>query len=162
MPRTNRPLLTTTALLIGLLLLPLTAISARAANTVNITMNVPADLQFNPCAGELVNLSGDLHLVMGVTEDRAGGYHVDRTTNLSQFKGVGLVSGVAYTASTTSDDSWYVGAPFPAIRTHGDNVEYLARGSTPNFVLHFRTHVTVTAKGTATAAVDQFYISCPD
>jgi hypothetical protein len=146
------------SLAIGLVL-SFTGPSAHAANLVNITINVPA-MVVNACAGDVVALSGDLHVVISQTADGSGGYHVQRSTNYDQLKGSSLVTGVAYTAATTSDDSWHAVAPFPATHTHGDSVEYLAQGAVDNLVLHLRTHVTVTATGTPTATVDQLRAGC--
>jgi hypothetical protein len=147
------------ALIAAVAVLPVFATGAHAANIVNITINVPA-MVVNGCADDVVALSGDLHMVISETADGSGGYHMQRTTNYDQLKGAGLVTGVPYTAQTTSEDSWYAGAPFPSTHTPGDQVEYLAQGATDNFVLHLRTHVTVTANGAPAATVDEIRADC--
>ena len=140
--------------------LPALATDAHAADIVNTTINVPAMVVNGCAAGDLVALSGDLHVVISETADGSGGYHMQRTTNYDQLKGTSLVTGVSYTAQATSEDSWYAGAPFPTTHTHADQTEYLAQGSTDNFILRLRTHVTVTAAGVPTATVDDIRADC--
>ena len=147
------------AMVAAVAVLPAFSTDAHAASIVNITINVPA-MVVNGCAGDGVTLSGDLHVVISKTADGAGGYHMQRTTNYDQLKGASLVTGVPYTAQITSEDSWYAGAPFPTTHTHGDQAEYLAQGSADNFILHLRTHVTVTANGVPTATVDDIHADC--
>jgi hypothetical protein len=85
---------------------------------------------------------------------------MQRTTNYDQLKGASLITGLPYTAQTTSQDSWEAQAPFPSTHRSAENVEYLAQGSTDNFLLRLRTKVTVTADGVPTATVEQVDADC--
>ena len=90
--RIGRNLAATAVLLaLGLLLL---APPARSANVVNVTIHIPAVVYDNPCVGEQVALHGDLHILLSITTDQAGGYHYVSTWNAS-YSGTGLTTGAA-------------------------------------------------------------------
>jgi type 1 fimbria pilin len=78
-------------MLLALALL-LLASPARAAQIANLTINIPATVYDNPCVGEQVSLSGDLHLILNLTIDSSGGYHFVSKWNAS-YTGTGLISG---------------------------------------------------------------------
>jgi hypothetical protein len=49
---------------------------ALTETVVNYTFHVPANVQTNPCVvGEVVNLNGDIHIVI-ITTASGGGYRV--------------------------------------------------------------------------------------
>ncbi len=133
---------------------------ALAQTTVNITLSVPATVIQNPCSPEAVVLSGDLHLVIHVTEDNRGGYHMEVETNTEGLSGTGLTTGVSYRASETTGDSWYAGVPFPSVYTSTKDTELLSQGDTDNFLMHFDLHVTVNADGVLSALVDNLRAGC--
>jgi hypothetical protein len=133
---------------------------ALAENVTNTTIHVPASVQTNPCfPTDVVNLSGDIHIVITTTADGAGGYHVDNHLN-SQLSGVSITTGTKYVNSEDQDDDWYAGAPFPAIHTHTYDFLLLSQSNTPNYVLHMTMHETVTAGGVPTAVVDNWSMDC--
>jgi hypothetical protein len=133
---------------------------ALAENVVNVTFHVPAQVEINPCTpGDIVNLSGDIHIVITTTADSAGGYRVDNHLN-SQLSGASILTGLKYTNSTTQDDEWFARPPFPAIHTHTYDFELVSQTGFDNYVLHMTMHETVTANGVPTATVDKFSMDC--
>ena len=89
------------AWLVGLLLaLPLVVLAigvqpATAANVVNYTFHAPASVQTNPCYPmDIVNLNGDIHIVITTTADSNGGYRVDNHLN-SQLSGASITTGTS-------------------------------------------------------------------
>ncbi len=152
--------------LAGLLLaVPLLAVTtgqlpAAAANVVNTTIHVPASVQTNPCfPTDVINLSGDIHIVITTTADSAGGYRVDNHLN-SQLSGVSITTGTKYVNSENKDDEWYARPPFPAVHTRTYDFLLLSQSNTPNYVLHMTMHETVNAQGVPTATVDSFSMDC--
>jgi hypothetical protein len=134
--------------------------SARAANVVNVTFHVPAQVQTNPCFPvDVVNLSGDIHVTITTTNDRRGGYHVTNHLN-SQLSGVSITTRTKYVNSETKDEDWYAGAPWPAVHTHTHDFLLISNNGTPDYVLHMTMHETVTAGGVPTATVDNFSMEC--
>jgi hypothetical protein len=154
------------AWILGLLLaVPLAVLAigvqpAAARNVVNVTIHVPASVQTNPCfPTDIINLSGDIHLVITTTTDGKGGYHVTNKLN-SQLSGVSITTGTKYVNSEEKEDEWYARPPFPAIHTHTYDFLLVSQSSTPNYVLHMTMHETVNAQGVPTATVDNFSMDC--
>jgi len=99
---------------------------ALAENVVNVTFHVPAQVEINPCTpGDIINLSGDIHVVITTTADAAGGYRVDNHLN-SQLSGASILTGLKYANSTTNDEEWYARPPFPAVHTHTYDFELVS------------------------------------
>lgn len=133
---------------------------ARAATVVNYTFHVPASVQTNPCfPADVVNLSGDVHVVITTTADQRGDYHVTNSLN-SQLSGVSITSGTRYVNSENQEEEWYAGTPFPAIHSHTYDFLLVSNNATPNYVLQMTMHETVTAGGVPTAVVDNWSMDC--
>jgi hypothetical protein len=133
---------------------------ALAENVTNTTIHVPASVQTNPCfAADVINLSGDIHIVITATADSAGGYRVDNHLN-SQLSGVSITTGTKYVNSEDQNEEWYARPPFPSIHSHTYDFQLLSQGDTPNYVLHMAMHETVNANGVPTATVDNFSMDC--
>jgi hypothetical protein len=133
---------------------------ALAENVVNVTFHVPAQVEINPCTpGDIVNLSGDIHVVITTTADSAGGYHVTNSLN-SKLSGASILTGLKYTNSTTEEEEWYASPPFPAVHTHTYDFELVSQTGFDNYLLHMTMHETVDANGIPTATVDNFSMDC--
>jgi hypothetical protein len=133
---------------------------ARAAGggPVNVTLNIPADIRDNPCTpGDIVNVSGTLHIVYYVHPDGSGGFHVDQHMN-EQGKGDSLTTGVGYLLAETRDESWQASAGVSHTTTLAS--ELVSQAATDNFVMHLQMHTTVNAIGMPTAAVDHWRLDC--
>lgn len=143
------------ALLAALAIAP----AAQAANVVNTTFHVPASVQLNPCfAGDVLNLNGDIHVVISSTQSGAG-YRMSNHLN-SLLSGTSITTGTKYVNSEDQDDAWFAGAPFPTVHTHTYDFDLLSQGATANYVLHMTMHETVNAMGVPTATVDQYRMDC--
>jgi phosphodiesterase/alkaline phosphatase D-like protein len=148
-----------------LLAVPLVAFTtgarpAAAANVTNTTIHVPASVQTNPCfPTDVVNLSGDIHVVIASTGSKNGGYHMADQLN-SQLSGVSITTGTKYVNDENQGDTWTAVPPFPVIHTHTYDFLLLSQSNTPNYVLHMTMHTTVTANGVPTATVDNWYMDC--
>jgi hypothetical protein len=150
------------ALLIAALLAVLTfgVTPAQASIVVNYTFHVPASVQTNPCfPADVVNLSGDIHVVITSTADSKGGYRMKNHLN-SELMGNSITTGTKYVNSEDQDEEWYARPPFPAVHTHTYDFLLLSQSDTPNYVLHMTMHETVTANGVPTATVDNFSMDC--
>ena len=156
------------AALVAVFALPLLAVAAdlhrptpaRAANVVNVTIRIPAQVEPNPCTpGDLVALSGQLHILLSITEDPQGGYHVSETAR-EKLAGASLVTGVKYGASKTETWSWFAGTPFPAVNTHTIDSELVSQAGTDNFIAHTTIHTTINANGVPTVTVDAIRLEC--
>jgi hypothetical protein len=151
-------------LLVGVLgatsLALLAASAARAEGVTNTTIHVPASVQTDPCfPTDVVNLSGDIHIVITTTTAASGSYRVNNHLN-SQLSGTSITTGTRYVNSENQDDEWYARPPFPTVHTHTYDFLLLSQSSTPNYVLHMTMHETLTANGVPTATVDRFSMDC--
>lgn len=144
--------------LLALLMFGLTP--AQASTVVNVTFHVPASVQTNPCfPKDVVNLSGDIHVVITTTRASNGSYRVTNHLN-SQLSGVSITTRIKYVNSENQDDEWYARPPFPAVHTNTYDFLLVSQSGTDNYVLHMTMHETVTANGVPTATVDNFFMEC--
>jgi hypothetical protein len=147
-------------LTLPLLVLGLTSAPASAATVVNYTFHTPLSMPENPCSpGDVLNLNGNIHIVITSTADNNGGYHMTDTLN-SQVTGASILTHVNYVSNENKNDSWSARPPFPVVHTYTYDWTLVSKGATPNWVLHMTMHTTVTANGTPSAIVDNWSASC--
>jgi hypothetical protein len=156
-PRRGRLVL---LLALPMLVLTLTGTPASAAMVVNDTFHVPAYVDTNPCfSGDVLNLNGNIHVVITSTVDKAGGVHTTLSLN-SNLRGTSITTGTRYVSSETGQDVWYTRGPFPAVHTTTTYTTLVSQGRTPNYVLRTTWRTTVSADGTAVAVMDEWHVDC--
>jgi hypothetical protein len=133
----------------------------RAANVVNVSF--PVDIfVFIPCAnggaGETVHVSGNLHEVINITSDNAGGLHVKTHFQPQGISGVGLPSGDKYQATGVTQDEF--NTKVGQEETFINNFRIIGQGPGNNFLVHETFHITVNANGSVTASFDHLSIDC--
>jgi hypothetical protein len=117
---------------------------------------------FVPCAnggaGEIVDLSGTLHVVFHVTVDSDSGFHSKSHSQPQGVTGIGQITGAKYQATGVTQDQFNgkVGSEF----TYVNNFRIIGQGPGNNFLVHQNVHVTVNANGEVTANVDNFRAEC--
>src|SRR5437667_10202403 len=80
------------------------------AATTSTVMPFPTPTITNPCNGEDVNVSGNVHVTIGATIDGNGGSHLRIHINNQDVRGIGLDTGSRYQIPTTLDSSAYCGS----------------------------------------------------
>jgi hypothetical protein len=139
--------------------------SAARAQATTVTTNefVPVTvLAFVPCAndgaGELVILTGTLHVLSHVTIDDQGGLHVKQHFQPQGISGTGLTTGDTYhgTGVTQSEFDATAGVEQTSI----NNFRIIGQGPNNNLLVHSTSHVTVTPNGDVTTVVDNFSVEC--
>ena len=128
------------------------------AATTSTVMPFPTPTITNPCNGEDVNVSGNVHMTIGVTTDGNGGSHLRIHINNQDVSGIGVDTGSRYQIPTTLDSSAYFGSATTMTLTV--NARVVAQGSTPNFNMRELIHVTVNANGVTTASIDNPSMDC--
>jgi hypothetical protein len=113
----------------------------------------------NPCNGELVTFSGDLHIVVTVTQDSAGGFHEGIHFPLSDFKGTGSL-GNTYTASGPVNAMSEENSVFAGMANEVATFHVISSGSAPNFNMQALFHFTFNANGEMTSFTDSAGSSC--
>src|SRR2546425_8419142 len=77
------------------------------AATTSTVMPFPTPTITNPCNGEDVNVSGNVHMTIGVTTDGNGGRHLRIHINNQDVSGVGVGTGSPDQITTTPGSSAY-------------------------------------------------------
>ena len=131
---------------------------AQAPHVTNVTIQIPSVVYDNPCVGEPVALHGTLHLVLRVTSDQAGGFHVGNRLNAA-YSGTGLASGVSYRASESQQDGWNA-RELPDSHTTTAVTRLIAQGGVDNAFLFTTVTTTIDADGVPTASVSSQWIEC--
>jgi len=152
------------ALALGLIGVVGTAPTLAKAITVTTNLSVPIEpfFVFVPCAnggsGEVISLTGPLHILIRVTIDDVGGFHDKFHFQPQGVSGTGLTTGDKYqgTGVTQGQSNGKVGFE----TTFVNNFRMIGQGPGNNFLVHNTFHFTVNANGTMTAFVDNFSIEC--
>jgi hypothetical protein len=142
----------------------LSAISAgtSSAQAVQFTDNefIPFTLTAEGC-GDVIEISGTLHVLIHVTFDDAGGVTVKQHFQPQGATGVGLVSGATYQATGVTQETDTDNGPGPQFEfTFVNNFKIISQGTTPNFLVHDTVHVTVNNNGEITAEVTNSSVEC--
>jgi hypothetical protein len=135
------------------------------AEATTSSMVVPLDqLAFVPCAadgaGELVMLSGSLHVLSHVTEN-GNRFRAVSHFNPQKVTGTGMTTGTVYQGTGVSRET------FSGSFTNGqytetfiDNFRLIAKAGAESLKIHETFHVTVNANGEVTAVVEQYSADC--
>jgi hypothetical protein len=115
-----------------------------------------------PCAadgaGETVDLSGTLHVVLHMTTDGHGGVHIREHFNPQGVSGYGQTTGGKYQATGVTVEQ--LNATIGVQSTFINNFRVIGPGRGNDFIVHENFHVTVNANGTVTANVGNTTTSC--
>lgn len=136
---------------------------AARASVVTENIAIPVELAVPiPCAangaGEIVELSGVLHMLVHVTVDGRGGLHIRTHTNPQGVSGAGLTTGTAYRSTGATQERASIGRT--STFTYVNNFRIIGAGPRNDYVLHQNLHVTVNANFAITADADNFWIEC--
>jgi hypothetical protein len=135
------------------------------ASAVTTSARIPLPQPFQrlvPCAaegsGELVDLSGTLHVLFHTTLDGSGGFHSKFHFQPQGVTGLGLTTGDVYQG--TGVNQGQINGTVGEESTFVDNFRLIGHGPGNNFLLHETVHVTVNANGVVTALVSNFSVEC--
>jgi hypothetical protein len=115
-----------------------------------------------PCAnggaGELVELTGNLHDMFYIMPNTKGGFHIKGHDNPQGVSGIGQTTGAKYqgTGVTSFETNFHVGAQQTSI----NNFSVIGQGPGNNFSVHDNLHLTVNANGVVTSFHDNFSVEC--
>lgn len=137
------------------------------ATTATTSIRIPLPQPFQrvvPCAaggaGEIVDLSGMLHVLSHTTLDASGGFRASHQSNPEGVTGIGLTTGDIYRGTGVTrrqiNDEGTVGEE----RTVVNNFRLIGPGPDNNFLLHQTLNVTVNANGVVTAYVSNISVEC--
>ena len=128
------------------------------------SLSIPIDLLvFVPCAnggaGELIEVSGPLHIVSQLTVSASGNFSDYFHFQPQGISGTGFVTGAKYqgTGITQNRDN-FNGLPFSS--SFINNFYMIGQGPGNNFKVHQTFHFTIDANGVLTPSVDNFFVTC--
>lgn len=127
-------------------------------NTTN-ELDVPwADVEQDPCTGDMVTISGVSHFLLVTTDDGSGGFHLSSTVN-STGTGLGFPSTFVY---NVKDDFSYSSQSTTAGATilQEEDIMILGPRSIDNYIHHAIFKLTIDANGVPTASFDRSYTKC--
>ncbi len=141
------------------------AVVGSAHSAVQVNAKSPIQFQvFVPCAnngaGELVDLSGDLHMLVSETinNNKVSGSEDFQPQGIS---GVGETTGLKYQATggtrTNFDLSFQNGQ---ANQTYVNNFNIIGQGPGNNFQVSELAHITFNANGDVSVVFDNFKATC--
>lgn len=141
-----------------------TAAKAQAVNSTT-NLSVPTNLAvFVPCAnggaGEIVLLSGDLHVLLHFT---ANNNHVTIKSHFQPqgISGTGQSTGDSYQATgVTQETTTFQNDGNPFEDTFVNNFRIIGQGPGNNFLVHQTFHVTFNNNGVLTAFQNNFSVDC--
>jgi hypothetical protein len=136
------------------------ATGAGAGTAVDTTAPFAA-VEENTCTGEMVALTGGVHLVIGATTSGGGTEQSKLQANLQGVSGTALVTGVKYVAVDSSTQTFVFDSDLMPFHTQYEETAQLVRqGESPgllnqdDFYLHVLAHATVNANGSV--SVDDY------
>ena len=113
------------------------------------------------CGREAVLVTGSFHRVLTITNDNAGGFHVNDHMDYTGLQGTGVISGSQYVAQQISTVNFNVPGPTVGFEvTQTLMFTLIGQGTAPNEVLTALIHYTVNANGELTTYVDNFRVKC--
>jgi hypothetical protein len=137
----------------------LTAVSAGARADVATDESIPVSFTLaDPCTGELIAFSGNIHVTSSTTTNSSGGIVVSQHINYQGVSGVGLISGDYRLTGTENDKTLLTNGA--DVVTQEDSFNIISEGSSPNSLMKTLFHVTYNADGTVTTVFDDFRLVC--
>jgi len=136
-----------------------------SAVTSQTNAEIPIDLfVFVPCAnggaGELIVVSGPLHVLFQVTISNTGNVLLYAHFQPQGISGTGSVTGDKYQATGITQSTNTFSTPFPITSTFVNNFYMIGQGPDNNFKVHETLHYTINANGELTAFADNFSVTC--
>jgi hypothetical protein len=134
-----------------------------AAETFTVSQKFPINIVvFVPCAaggaGELVELTGDLHDLFHVTLTPNGGFRFSFVGNPQGVSGIGLTTGAMYQGTGITRDNF--GGRVGSEETFINNFRIIGQGPGNNYLVHEKLHITIHPDGTVTSFHDNFSVEC--
>ncbi len=143
---------------------PTTTQSNLRASQITSNTRVPFELFADvPCAnapfGELVQLSGALHILVHQTTATSGTFLIREHFQPQGVSGTGLATGVRYRGTGVTQTHTHqavIGGNF----TFVNNFRLIGPGSGNNFLVHQTAHGTINANGALTVSFDRLSVDC--
>jgi hypothetical protein len=165
--RSSRTTVLGTCIVIGIF----SIISATTSQTYAQTSGNSAQVQIIPintvldntqCGGELVDASGNVHIVSQLFARSDGSFHVNQHVNFQDFKGVGETTGDTYIVTSNFNSLSNIDIEGTGSATQVTSFHLVSVGpqSTPNLTVQAVFHLTVNSNGQITSQFESFRAVC--
>ncbi len=131
--------------------------------TVKTTINLPAFPLDNLCNGDVVNLSGDLHITTTTTPHRNGGYTVRSSADARNLRGnrIAPPPPIPYRGDDRENTySYYAPPPQPSSHRVVHWTRLVPEGHAPTMYLLVVLRETLAADGTVVPVFERAYLAC--
>jgi hypothetical protein len=135
----------------------------RGSGTFRTTLNIPSLVLTNDCNGDVVNLSGKLHVSTKITVSRDGGYTVRSAAAVRDLRGTRIAPAPAiayYGADGDNAFSSYDAPANPSTHrvTHWSRL--VSQGAVANMFLNLVLRETIAADGTVLTVFERADVDC--
>jgi hypothetical protein len=139
-------------------------VRVEASTTCLSCTDIPFDfVTQNTCTGDVVDVSGMIHLLDTMTVNGDGTMTLKAYENFQNMKGVSVdpIDGPNYQANDTQQQ-YERTDPFPSDITErfAEHYELVSLSPTPNMIFDFVYHVHIDSTGAMTVGVDQIDAKC--
>jgi hypothetical protein len=159
LPAMTRAMMTKLFPLCAFLLLSSAAVIADATTSTTSTTTPFTTVIGTSCAGELIDVTGDVHVLRHTTDNERGFASTVTHLNVSGL-GVGQVTGDPYVFTQTSHDVFNTHGGEPLESTLTETIHVIGSGENPDFRLRAVFHTTINANGEVTAVVESMDRVC--
>jgi hypothetical protein len=104
----------------------------------------------NLCNGDNVNITGNIHLQENEVVSSDGATHFSVSENLQNIQGVDTTTGAVYHVTGGENATENLPVSSANVVTVVERLNFIGKGSAPNFVASFHEHMTLNANGVAT------------
>jgi len=133
-------------------------VGARPASALILHTTFPLVGTFpNPCTGELIAFTGDVHVLIGQFIDGTGALELTLHSNFQGVTGTGLMTGATYQIPSDSRQIMSLGLP-PVTVTQSNDFRVVGR--TDNFTGRLPLAVTISTAGGVSANVRPLQLVC--
>jgi hypothetical protein len=131
----------------------------RTAPATIFNGSVPLDaFVIIPKTGDVVHLSGALHVKLDETFDSSGGLHFKMQMQPQGVSGVDLTTGAKYQGNGSTQTMEIFTGNGAVSLTSVNNFQIIGQGPDNNYTVHEIFHATINANGDVTAAIDNLTI----
>lgn len=134
--------------------------SSEVAGTTSTKVSITG-LYYNACVPELVDVTGELHMLTTKKDKADGSYEV-----VGKFfikgAGTGRKTGASYNlmAQTTDEFEYAAGPPYPYTRTLDRVIRLVSAGSSDNAIITLTIELTVNSSGVVVSRVVDSNTDC--
>lgn len=139
---------------------PVSQPSLSAATTTTKTDIDETVLEFDACAGEVLEFHIRQQVVEHLTIDAQGAQHAHFVTNDKGTTAIGTVTGRVWNQTGATIDHINVDVAVTGNETFTNSLNLIGRGQAPNLLIQETFHITVNPKGVITVLFDKIRSTC--